>query len=78
MQLSQCLVTLAFIHQLPTFIARRTPSLHRREGSFNVNGLRSIYNNFLMDGLDNNAYSTSNQGFSNQVAQLSPDAVAEL
>ena len=28
--------------------------------------------------LDNNAYSTSNQGFSNQVAQPSPDAVAEF
>jgi hypothetical protein len=49
-----------------------------REGAFNVNGLRSTYNNFLMDGLDNNAYSTSNQGFSNQVAQPPPDAVAEF
>lgn len=49
-----------------------------REGSFNANGMRSTYNNFLMDGLDNNAYSTSNQGFSNQVAQPSPDAVAEF
>jgi hypothetical protein len=49
-----------------------------REGAFNVNGLRSTYNNFLMDGLDNNAYSTSNQGFSNQVAQPSPDAIAEF
>ena len=36
-----------------------------REGSFNVNGQRSIFNNFLMDGMDNNAYGTSNQGFSN-------------
>ncbi|MBE7157671.1 MAG: carboxypeptidase regulatory-like domain-containing protein, partial [Rhodospirillales bacterium] len=49
-----------------------------REGAFNANGLRSTYNNFLMDGLDNNAYSTSNQGFSNEVAQPSPDAVAEF
>ena len=40
-----------------------------REGSFNVNGLRSTFNNFLLDGLDNNAYGTSNQGFSNQVMQ---------
>ena len=38
-----------------------------REGSFNVNGLRSTFNNFLIDGVDNNAYGTSNQGFSNQV-----------
>jgi len=49
-----------------------------REGSFNVNGLRSTFNNYLLDGLDNNAYGTSNQGFSNQVVQPSPDALAEF
>jgi carboxypeptidase family protein/TonB-dependent receptor-like protein len=49
-----------------------------REGSFNINGLRSTFNNFLLDGIDNNAYGTSNQGFSNQVMQPSPDAIAEL
>ena len=49
-----------------------------REGSFNVNGLRSTFNNFLIDGVDNNAYGTSNQGFSNQVMQPPPDAVAEF
>ena len=49
-----------------------------REGSFNVNGLRSTFNNYLLDGLDNNAYGTSNQGFSNQVVQASPDALAEF
>src|SRR5262249_58255366 len=26
-----------------------------REGAFNVNGLRSVFNNFLIDGVDNNA-----------------------
>ncbi|MCU1236274.1 MAG: TonB-dependent receptor, plug [Candidatus Solibacter sp.] len=49
-----------------------------REGSFNINGLRNTYNNFQLDGVDNNAYGTSNQGFSNQVVQVSPDAVAEF
>src|SRR5688572_5824648 len=49
-----------------------------REGAFNVNGQRSIFNNFMMDGVDNNAYGTSNQGFSNQVVQLTPDAVGEF
>jgi len=49
-----------------------------REGAFNVNGMRSTYNNFLLDGVDNNADSTSNQGYSNQVAQPSPDALAEF
>ena len=49
-----------------------------REGAFNVNGLRSTFNNFLIDGVDNNAYGTSNQGFSNQVMQPPPDAVGEF
>src|SRR5207248_9099017 len=49
-----------------------------REGAFNVNGLRSTFNNFMLDGLDNNAYGTSNQGFSNQVVQPTPDSVAEF
>ena len=49
-----------------------------REGAFVVNGLRSTYNNYMLDGVDNNAYGTSNQGFANQVAQPSPDAVAEF
>ncbi len=47
-----------------------------REGSFNVNGQRSMFNNFLLDGLDNNAYGESNQGFSNQIVQPPPDSVA--
>ena len=38
-----------------------------REGSYNINGQRSTYNNYLLDGMDNNAHGTSNQGFSNQV-----------
>ncbi len=49
-----------------------------RDASFNVNGQRSALNNFLIDGLDNNAYGTSNQGFSNQAIQLTPDAVSEF
>lgn len=49
-----------------------------REGSFNANGLRNTFNNFQLDGVDNNQYGTSNQGFSNQVISPSPDAVAEF
>ena len=49
-----------------------------RDASFNVNGLRSSLNNFVLDGVDNNSYGTSNQGFSNQVVQASPDAVQEF
>ncbi|HEX9005473.1 MAG TPA: TonB-dependent receptor, partial [Blastocatellia bacterium] len=49
-----------------------------REAAFNVNGLRNTFNNFMLDGVDNNAYGTSNQSFSSQVVQVSPDAVAEF
>ena len=49
-----------------------------RDASFNVNGMRSSLNNFILDGVDNNSYGTSNQGFSNQVVQVSPDAVEEF
>ena len=62
------------VHKSPIAMTANTP----REGAINVNGMRSTYNNFLLDGMDNNAYSTSNQGFSNQVARPSPDAVAEF
>ena len=59
---------------------RRSPGSSRpsRDASFNVNGLRSALNNFILDGVDNNSYGTSNQGFSNQVVQVSPDAVEEF
>jgi hypothetical protein len=49
-----------------------------RDASYNVNGQRSELNNFLLDGVDNNAYGTSNQGFSNQVMQPSPDAIQQF
>src|SRR5262249_1228414 len=55
-----------------------SPSGTPCEGAFNVNGMRSTYNNFLLDGMDNNAYGTSNQGYSSQVVQPSPDALAEF
>ena len=56
----------------------RSTAATQREGSFNVNGLRSTANNFMIDGIDNNAYATSVQGYSNQVMQPPPDAVAEF
>ena len=49
-----------------------------RDASYNVNGQRSELNNFMLDGIDNNAYGTSNQGFSNQVMQPSPDAIQQF
>jgi Carboxypeptidase regulatory-like domain/TonB-dependent Receptor Plug Domain len=57
---------------------RRSAIADSRDASFNVNGLRSALNSFILDGVDNNSYGTSNQGFSNQVVQVSPDAVEEF
>jgi hypothetical protein len=53
-------------------------SVTSRDASYNVDGQRSEFNNFLLDGLDNNAYGTSNQGFSNQAIPPSPDAINEF
>ncbi len=49
-----------------------------REASYNVNGLRFEVNNFQLDGVDNNAYATSNVLNSNQVLQIAPDAIEEF
>jgi hypothetical protein len=57
---------------------RRSAISETRDASFNVNGLRSAVNSFILDGVDNNSYGTSNQGFSNQLVQVSPDAVEQF
>jgi hypothetical protein len=49
-----------------------SPTGTPREGAFKVNGMRSTYNNSLLDGRDNNAYSSNNQGFCSQQVQVSP------
>src|SRR5688500_9547976 len=57
---------------------RKSSISDSRDASFNVHGLRSALNSFVLDGVDNNSYGTSNQGFSNQVVQVSPDALEEF
>jgi hypothetical protein len=49
-----------------------------REASYNVNGLRSQVNSFLLDGLDNNSWDLNDLGFSYQAIELSPDALSEF
>ncbi|QHN02880.1 TonB-dependent receptor [Granulicella sp. WH15] len=49
-----------------------------RAGAYNINGQRSMFNNFLLDGLDNNAYGESNQGFDNQIIAVPPDSVSQF
>src|SRR3984885_13325476 len=64
--------------QAPT--AATTSSINSlvRQGAYNINGQRSMFNNFLLDGMDNNAYGESNQGFDNQIIAIPPDSVAQF
>ncbi len=64
--------------QAPTAALTSSANSLLRAGSFNVNGERSMFNNFLLDGLDNNAYGESNQGFDNQIIAVPPDSVAQF
>ena len=49
-----------------------------RDASYNANGLSSMFNNFELDGIDNNAYQEANQGYSNEAVIPSPDAIQEF
>jgi len=66
------------VRQAPTQATTSSISSLVREGSYNVNGQRSMFNNFLLDGMDNNAYGESNQGFDNQIIAVPPDSVAQF
>ena len=64
--------------QAPTAATTSSISSLVRQGAYNVNGQRSMFNNYLLDGMDNNAYGESNQGFDNQIIAIAPDSVAEF
>ncbi len=49
-----------------------------RAGAYNINGQRSVFNNYQLDGIDNNSYGESNQGFDNQIIAIPPDSVAQF
>lgn len=49
-----------------------------RTGSVNIHGIRSLYNNFILDGQDNNSISTNVQEFSTQVSRPSIDSLNEF
>ena len=64
--------------QAPTAATTSSISSLVRQGAYNVNGQRSMFNNFLLDGMDNNAYGESNQGFDNQIISVPPDSVSQF
>ena len=50
----------------------------RAEGVFSVNGNSSTQNNFVLDGADNNSYTTNLQDQSAQAVQPAVDSLAEF
>jgi len=65
-------------HGAPADATTTSVTSFTRAGSFNVNGQRSMFNDYLIDGMDNNSYGESNQGFDNQIIQPPPDSVANF
>jgi hypothetical protein len=49
-----------------------------RTGSVNIHGIRSLQNNFILDGQDNNSISTNVQEFSTQISRPSIDSLSEF
>jgi Carboxypeptidase regulatory-like domain/TonB-dependent Receptor Plug Domain/TonB dependent receptor len=49
-----------------------------RQGGFNVHGVRSLQNNFMMDGIDNNSISENVQELTSQVVRPSVDSIQEF
>jgi hypothetical protein len=49
-----------------------------RTGGFNVHGVRSLQNNFILDGADNNSISENVQELSTQVVRPSVDTIQEF
>jgi hypothetical protein len=49
-----------------------------RTGDFNVNGVHSLQNNFIMDGIDNNTFSENVQELSTEASHPSVDVIQQF
>jgi len=49
-----------------------------RTGAFNVHGVHSLQNNFILDGVDNNTFSENVQELSTQGSRPSVDTIQEI
>ena len=49
-----------------------------RTGSFNIHGIDSLQNNFILDGIDNNTFSENVQELSTQATRPSVDVIGEF
>ena len=75
---SDLLALVAGSRQAPSAATITSTTSLTRAGAYNVNGQRSMFNNYLLDGMDNNAYGESNQGFDNQIIQPPPDSINQF
>jgi hypothetical protein len=64
--------------QDPRFTQQSGATSAGRVGDFNVNGIHSLQNDFILDGIDNNTFSENVQELSTESAHPSVDTIAEF
>jgi hypothetical protein len=64
--------------QISRFTQQSGSTSAGRTGDFNVNGIHSLQNNFILDGIDNNTFSENVQELSSESAHPSVDVIAEF
>ncbi|MGA8088855.1 MAG: carboxypeptidase regulatory-like domain-containing protein [Terracidiphilus sp.] len=64
--------------QISRFTQQSGATSAGRVGDFNVNGIHSLQNNFILDGIDNNTFSENVQELSTESAHPSLDTIAEF
>src|SRR5262249_1897972 len=64
--------------QISRFTQQSGATSAGRVGDFNVHGVHSLQNNFLLDGIDNNTFSENVQELSTEAAHPSVDTIEEF
>ncbi len=64
--------------QISRFTQQSGATSAGRVGDFNVNGIHSLQNNFILDGIDNNTFSENVQELSTESAHPSLDTIAQF
>jgi hypothetical protein len=64
--------------QISRFTQQSGATSAGRTGSFNVHGIHSLQNNFILDGIDNNTISENVQELSTQAAHPSVDTIQQF
>src|SRR6202041_2265502 len=64
--------------QISRYTEQAGNSAAGRTGDFNVNGIHSLQNNFLLDGIDNNTFSENVQELSTEAAHPSVDVIQQF